>query len=73
MKKQTKQCDHLCVYVFTEYFDVLIVNNVFADPAPYTSALSALPEDMSAQFNKPEKEEVVTSFLSWFTPKGVSS
>ena len=58
-------------FVGTEYVDVLmdvIVNQVFADPAPYTAALLAIPipENISAQFERPDKEDAITTFASRF-------
>ncbi|XP_063046055.1 uncharacterized protein LOC134440057 [Engraulis encrasicolus] len=58
------------------YVDVLmdlILEKVFVNPAPYTDAMKAMrvPEDLSAQFNRPDKEEVIGSFLSRFTRGGV--
>jgi len=58
------------------YVDVLmdlIVDEVLVNPAPYTDAMLAIrvPEDLSAQFNRPDKEEVIASFLSRFTREAV--
>ncbi|XP_063061927.1 uncharacterized protein LOC134454691 [Engraulis encrasicolus] len=58
------------------YLDVLmdlIFDKVFVNPAPYTDAMLAIrvPEDLSAQFNKPDKEEVIASFVSRFTREAV--
>ncbi|XP_078124388.1 uncharacterized protein LOC144529259 [Sander vitreus] len=44
----------------------LIFEEVFVNPTPYTAALLAIPvpEDLSAQYEKPDKEEVIASFVS---------
>ncbi|KAL0966025.1 hypothetical protein UPYG_G00289690 [Umbra pygmaea] len=46
----------------------LILENVFVNPTPYTNALLAIPvpEDLSAQYKKPDKEDVIASFVSRF-------
>lgn len=46
----------------------LIFENVFVNPTPYTDALLAVPvpEDLSAQYEKPDKEEVIASIVSRF-------
>ncbi|XP_063064480.1 uncharacterized protein LOC134456839 [Engraulis encrasicolus] len=58
------------------YVDVLmdlILDEVFVNPAPYTDAMLTIrvPEDLSAQFNKPDKEEVIARFVSRFTRQAV--
>lgn len=46
----------------------LIFEKVFVNPMPCTDALLAIPvpEDLSAQYEKPDKEEVIASFVSRF-------
>ncbi len=46
----------------------LIFEKVFVNPMPYTDVLFAIPvpEDLSAQYEKPDKEEVIASFVSRF-------
>lgn len=46
----------------------LIFEKVFVNPMPYTNALLAIPvpEDLSAQYEKPDREEVIASFVSRF-------
>ena len=69
----------LCVFVCSVskgYVDVLmdlILDEVFVNPAPYTDAMLAIrvPEDLSAQFNRPDKEEVIANFVSRFTRAAV--
>ncbi|KAL2093122.1 hypothetical protein ACEWY4_010434 [Coilia grayii] len=47
----------------------LIFEEVLVNPTPYTDALLAIhvPEDLSAQFEKPDNEEVIANFVSRFT------
>lgn len=62
----------LCLYLLCAgYVDALmdlIFEEVFVNPEPYTEAMNAtrVPEDLSAQCNKPDKEEVIASFVSRF-------
>ncbi|KAF4114136.1 uncharacterized protein LOC131539617 [Onychostoma macrolepis] len=51
----------------------LIFEKVFVNPTPYTDALLAIPvpEDLSAQYEKPDKEEVIASFVSRFKREAV--
>ncbi|XP_067237056.1 uncharacterized protein [Chanodichthys erythropterus] len=46
----------------------LIFEKVFVNPTPYTDALLAIPvpEDLSEQYEKPDREEVIASFVSRF-------
>lgn len=46
----------------------LIFEKVLVNPTPYTDVLLAIPvpEDLSAQYEKPDKEEVIASFVSRF-------
>lgn len=46
----------------------LIFEEVFKDPAAYTDAVLAIPvpEDLTAQFERPDKEEVIASYVSRF-------
>lgn len=46
----------------------LIFEEVFVNPSPYTDALLAIsvPEDLSAQYEKPDKDELIASFVSRF-------
>ncbi len=46
----------------------LLFEKVFVNPTPYTDVLFAIPvpEDLSAQYEKPDKEEVIASFVSRF-------
>ncbi|XP_056231468.1 uncharacterized protein LOC130169075 [Seriola aureovittata] len=46
----------------------LIFEKVFVDPGPYTEAVLAIPipEDLTAHFKRPEKEEVISSYVSRF-------
>ncbi len=45
-----------------------LFEKVFVNPTPYTDVLFAIPvpEDLSAQYEKPDKEEVNASFVSRF-------
>ncbi len=45
----------------------LIFEKVFVNPMPYTDVLFAIPvpEDLSAQYEKPDKE-LIASFVSRF-------
>ncbi|KAL2079798.1 hypothetical protein ACEWY4_025542 [Coilia grayii] len=47
----------------------LIFEEVLVNSTPYTDALLTIhvPEDLSAQFEKPDKEEVIANFVSSFT------
>lgn len=71
--KYTNVCAFVYVcLVWIGYVDVLmdlIMDKVFVIPAPYTDALLAIhvPEDLSVQFAKPDKEEVIASYVSRFT------
>ncbi len=51
----------------------LIFEKVFVNPTPYNDALLAIPvpEDLSAQYEKPDKEEVIASFVSRFKLGGI--
>ncbi len=42
----------------------LLFENVFVNPTTYTDVLLAIPvpEDLSAQYEKPDKEEDIASF-----------
>lgn len=46
----------------------LIFEEVFVNPAPYTAEMLTIPvpENLSAQYEKPDKEEVIASFVSRF-------
>ncbi|KAM4580131.1 uncharacterized protein PAE49_005126 [Odontesthes bonariensis] len=46
----------------------LIFDEVFFNPTPYNDALLAIsvPENLSAQYERPDKEEVIASFVSRF-------
>ncbi len=46
----------------------LLFEKVFVNPTPYTDALLAIPvpEYLVAQYEKPDKEEVIASFVSRF-------
>jgi len=46
----------------------IIFDEVFCQPYAYTDALLAMPvpEDLSAQYERPNKEEVIASFVSRF-------
>ena len=46
----------------------LIFDKVFVDPTPYTNAMLAIPvpEDLTAQYEHPDKEEVIASYVSRF-------
>ncbi|XP_030274805.1 uncharacterized protein LOC115582760 isoform X2 [Sparus aurata] len=46
----------------------LIFDKVFVDPTPYTNAMLAIPvpEDLNAQYEHPDKEEVIASYVSRF-------
>ena len=46
----------------------LIFHKVFQDPAPYVNEVLKIPipADLSAQFEKPDKREVVASYVSRF-------
>lgn len=46
----------------------LLFEKVFVNPTPYTDELLAIPvpEYLSAQYEKPDKEEVIASFVSRF-------
>lgn len=54
----------LFCFCFTEYVDELldlIFENVFQDPAPYLDEVLKIPipEDLCAQFERPEKQELM--------------
>ncbi|XP_062241245.1 uncharacterized protein LOC133951358 isoform X2 [Platichthys flesus] len=46
----------------------LIFHEVFQDPAPYVNELLKIskPEDLSAKYKKPDKQEVIASYVSSF-------
>ncbi|XP_039520202.1 uncharacterized protein LOC120474086 [Pimephales promelas] len=46
----------------------LIFEKVFEDPGPYEAELQKIPipDDLSAQFEKPDKKEVIASYVSRF-------
>ncbi|XP_026128189.1 uncharacterized protein LOC113108962 isoform X2 [Carassius auratus] len=46
----------------------LIFEEVFVNPTPYTESLLAIhvPEDLSAQYEKPDKDKLIASFMSRF-------
>ncbi|XP_034539013.1 uncharacterized protein LOC117812396 isoform X2 [Notolabrus celidotus] len=46
----------------------LVLEKVFVDPSPYTEAVLAapIPEDLSAQSERPDREEVIASYVSRF-------
>ncbi len=46
----------------------LLFEKIFVNPTPYTDALLAIPvpEYLSAQYEKPDKEEIIASFVSRF-------
>ncbi len=46
----------------------LLFEEVFVNPTPYTDELLDIPvpEYLSAQYEKPDKEEVIASFVSRF-------
>lgn len=51
----------------------LIFDEVFVDPTPYTDAVLAIPvpEDLAAQFERPNKEEVIAGYVSRFNQAAV--
>ena len=59
------------VCCFTEYaagLMDLIFEKVVVDPAPYTAVLKEIPvpEDLCAEFPRPDREEVIDRFVSRF-------
>lgn len=46
----------------------LIFEKVFEDPGPYEAEVQKIPipDDLSAQFEKPDKMEVIASYVSRF-------
>ena len=57
----------------TEYVEVLmgfIMGPVFEDPAAYRDDLLKIhiPPDLCSEFEHPEKEEVIASYVSRFNP-----
>ena len=53
----------------TDYVDDImdvIFEEVFPNPTPYTEALLEVPEPLTAQYEKPDKEAVISSLVSRF-------
>ncbi len=70
-KKKKKKKWFVLVFYNTGYVaDMmdLLFEKVFVNPTPYTDELLAIPvpEYLSAQYEKPDKEEVIASFVSRF-------
>lgn len=59
----------LCKTGFVVDMMDIIFNKVFVDPLPYTEAVLAInvPESLAAQFDRPEKEEVIEGYVSRFS------
>ncbi|XP_038158943.1 uncharacterized protein LOC119795164 [Cyprinodon tularosa] len=68
MKGECSMKPHRTKPTFSYVADLmgLIFDKVFVDPTPYTSALLAIPvpEDFIEQYERPEKEEVIASYVS---------
>ncbi len=69
-QKPTKKKKKVLFFVIQVVADMmdLIFEKVFVNPMPYTDVLFAIPvpEDLSAQYEKPDMEEVIASFVSRF-------
>ncbi len=70
-KKKKKKKWFVLVFYNTGYVgDMmdLLFEEVFVNPTPYTDELLDIPvpEYLSAQYEKPDKEEVIASFVSRF-------
>ncbi len=65
--KKKKKVLFFVIQVVADMMD-LIFEKVFVNPMPYTDVLFAIPvpEDLSAQYEKPDMEEVIASFVSRF-------
>lgn len=65
----------VCQYC-TEYVDDLmdlVFEKVFVDPAPYTEEIMkiSIPEDLCANYERPDKESVINNFVSRFNAAAV--
>ena len=63
------KCAHVQCAIFfciPDYVDKLL--DLIFDPAPYVDEVLkiAIPEDLSTQFDKPDKLEVIASYMSRF-------
>ncbi len=70
-KNSKKRKRFVLVFYNTDYVAdmmYLLFEKVFVNPTPYTDELLAIPvpEYLSAQYEKPDKEEVIASFVSRF-------
>ncbi|XP_030277722.1 uncharacterized protein LOC115584440 [Sparus aurata] len=70
MKGQCRAKPHKTEPTFRYVADMmdLIFAKVFVDPTPYMNAMLAIPvqEDLTAQYEHPDKEEVIASYVSRF-------
>lgn len=73
--KPNKLTTDICLCFYDTGYVADLMNLIFdeVNPTPYTAALLAIPvpEDLSAQYEKPDKEEVIASFVSRFKQGGV--
>ncbi|XP_034070943.1 uncharacterized protein LOC117545323 isoform X2 [Gymnodraco acuticeps] len=60
-------------YIYVDELTRLVFHKVFLDPTPFVDELKRIhvPEDLSTQFDRPPKEEMIVSRFSRFPPKEV--
>lgn len=58
----------VCITDYVDELMDLIFEKVFEDPGPYEAEVQKIPipDDLSAQFEKPDKMEVIASYVSRF-------
>ncbi|KAI4803303.1 hypothetical protein KUCAC02_006854 [Chaenocephalus aceratus] len=59
-------------YIYVDELTRLVFHKVFLDPTPFVDELKRIhvPEDLSTQFDRPPKEEMIVSRFLPFPPKG---
>ncbi|XP_071057754.1 uncharacterized protein [Pseudochaenichthys georgianus] len=62
-----------CSPIYVDELTRLVFHKVFLDPTPFVDELKRIhvPEDLSTQFDRPPKEEMIVSRFSRFPPKEV--
>ncbi|KAI4816220.1 hypothetical protein KUCAC02_008555 [Chaenocephalus aceratus] len=60
-------------YIYVDELTRLVFHKVFLDPTPFVDELKLIhvPEDLSTQFDRSPKEEMIVSRFSRFPPKEV--
>ena len=58
----------ICITDYVDNLLDLIFHKVFQDPAPYVNEVLKIskPEDLSAKYEKPDKQEVIASYVLSF-------